>query len=434
MNVNDFAAEEHTHVRNIEAEQAIIGAVLSNNGAFDDVRNILRAEMFYEAAHAEIYRALSAEISAGRLVDPVTLLVACADLNRAYLAQCAAAAVSIVDAKSYATVVRECWHRRVLAEIFYDAGNRCGTSDYVDGPASIVGDVRAKLDEFDRDMIDDTIQPVPAVLDSLESRVAAAPPPISTGLPMIDASLDGGLRPGSLYAIEAPAKTFKTGTLGTIALSLIRDGVPMLFVSAEMDSENIMARMVAAEGRCNARHLLDRERTSDSLGKIRAFRDRHGDRPGFFAYRPGITHQGLSSLCATAVAKLGVKVVFVDYWQRIRGCGARQSRAEFLEGIADWSADFAASHQVSVVMASQLNRDGDSFGSGGLERACAWLAKLHKAESEDRFAGQQETLWMEIARSRYSMSGNIGSNTSPAFRIDGVGPVLREIGDWVQAA
>ena len=432
MKPNDFETAEHTH--NLEAEQAVLGAVLFANDAFAQVQNTLRPEMFYEPAHAEIYRAMLSEIGAGRLADPVTLLVTWPDLPRSYLAKCAAAAVAIVDVASYATVVRECWQRRVLSEIFYDAGNRCGTSDYVDGPASIVADVRSKLDEFDRDMIDDTIRPLPDVLDSLAARVADAPPPISTGLAMIDSSLDGGLRPGSLYAIEAPAKSFKTGTLGTIALNLIRDSVPMLFVSVEMDAENILARMVAAESRCNARHLLDRERSADNLGKITAFRNRHGEQPGFFAYRPGITSEGLSSLCSNAVAKLGVKVVFIDYWQRIRGCGQRQSRAEFLEGIADWSADFAASHQVSIVMASQLNRDGDSFGSGGLERACAWLAKLHKTETDDRFSGQHETLWLEIARSRYSMSGNIGSETSPAFRIDGIGPVLREIGDWAAAA
>lgn len=429
-NIVHLASEFQTQAQNLEAEQAVLGAILVNNDAFASVQSILRPEHFYETAHGSIFERMGIAIMAGHVASPASLIGAVPEMPRDYLANIARAASSIVDAPSYATIVRECSVRRRVTQLCADAGGRAANGDYLDAPSTIISDLKKSLVDIERDIQGATWESIGTVADSLNTRIADQTEPMSTGLPLIDQSLDGGLCPGSLYAIEAPAGSFKTGTLGTIAFNMIKTDVPMLFVTVEMDAENILARMVASETGCNSRHLMDASRCDESLGRVKMFKDRYGYRKAYFAHRPGITADGLAAMCSAAMSKLGVKVIFIDYWQRIRGCGSRQSRAEFYEGVADWAADFAATNDVAVMMASQLNRQGDSFGSGGLERASAWLARLHKTEQDDRFAGQQEVLWVEVAKSRYSFSGNIGSSDSPAFRIDGVGPVLREIGDW----
>ncbi len=439
-NIVHLVEEFQTQAQNVQAEQAVLGAIMVNNRAYADVRELIRPEHFYEPVHGRIFAAMARMISDGRVADPVTMKAEFAqdrDLSQVdgsqYLANITRAAVSVMDAPSYATVIRDCCHRRLISHACREGDTRATNGEYTDAPGDIIAALKRALTEIERDNLDDTMSPVGSVLTRLSERITRRVRPFPTGLGALDQALDGGIRCGDLYAIEAPAGSFKTGTLGTIAMNMIRNDVPFLFVTVEMDAENILGRLVAAETGCNARNLMDPERCDDALGRVKIFTDRFGKARGYFAHRPGITADGLASLCAGAMTKLGVEVVFVDYWQRIRGCGSRQSRAEFYEGVADWAADFAATSDVAVVMASQLNRNGESFGSGGLERASAWLARIQKAELDDQFIGHVEGLWLQVAKSRYSYSGDIGSPTNPTFRIDPIGPVLKEIGDWRRA-
>ena len=130
------------------------------------------------------------------------------------------------------------------------------------------------------------------------------------------------------------------------------------------------------------------------------------------------------------MTKLGIKVLFVDYWQLLTGKGRSETAAEFSAYTAQWLAAFAAKHGVAVVLASQENRTGESYGGDGLAKACDWLGVLHKVDHEERFVGQIEALWVDIKFNRDGADGGLGSEADPAFRIDKIGPVVRGIGDW----
>jgi hypothetical protein len=142
---------------------------------------------------------------------------------------------------------------------------------------------------------------------------------------------------------------------------------------------------------------------------------------------PGATQHQILRSCARAVVEHVCQILGVDYWQRIRRVDDRETEAAHLERVANVLADFAAKHGVAIVLASQLNRDGRSLGSGGLERACSWLGRLNKVEMPTTMPGVTKAgIWIEVDRNRYGPDGHIGEEDGPAFEI-ATGPVLREL-------
>src|SRR3954451_7037981 len=119
-----------TAPHNIEAEQALLGAILVNNDACDRVSGFLNPEHFFEGVHARIYEAASTLIRAGKLASPVTLKTfferdeTLKEIGgTAYLARLAAAATTIINAEEYGRAIYELAQRRKLISIGTDVVN-----------------------------------------------------------------------------------------------------------------------------------------------------------------------------------------------------------------------------------------------------------------------------------------------------------------------
>src|SRR5262245_64959376 len=109
---------------NLEAEQALLGAILVNNEACDRVSSFLDPSHFFEAVHARIYEAAATLIRAGKLASPVTLKTyferdeTLKEIGGPqYLARLAAAATTIINAEEYGRAIYELAQRRKLIDI-----------------------------------------------------------------------------------------------------------------------------------------------------------------------------------------------------------------------------------------------------------------------------------------------------------------------------
>src|SRR5262249_34633038 len=109
---------------NIEAEQALLGAILINNEALGVVDGFIEAEYFFEPIHQQIYGAAANLIRAGKLATPVTLKSYLpADLDIAgmsldqYLARLCAEATTVINAPDYAKTIADLAHRRTMITI-----------------------------------------------------------------------------------------------------------------------------------------------------------------------------------------------------------------------------------------------------------------------------------------------------------------------------
>jgi replicative DNA helicase len=120
-----------TQPHNIEAEQALLGAILINNEAYHRVGEFLRPEHFYEPVHGRIFAAMVRLIESGRLADHVTLKVAFEDdealreLDGAqYLARLARAAESIINAEDYGRLLHDLALKRGLIHVGEEVVNK----------------------------------------------------------------------------------------------------------------------------------------------------------------------------------------------------------------------------------------------------------------------------------------------------------------------
>ena len=146
-----FRAPPH----NIEAEQALLGAILVNNEAFYRVSDFLEPKHFFEPVHQRIYELAGGLVRANKLATPVTLKtflpadfdIAGLSLNQ-YLARLAAEATTIINAEDYGRTVYDLSVRRDLIAIGEEMVNIAYDAPVDATPASHIEDAERKLYEI----------------------------------------------------------------------------------------------------------------------------------------------------------------------------------------------------------------------------------------------------------------------------------------------
>lgn len=422
---------------NLEAEQSVIGSVLADNRIFDDIAGIIAADRFYEPTHKKIFALISRMIRAGHLANVVTVSTAfknepdLRDLGggREYLGAIASAACSSLEAVEYARVIRDMACCRDLINLAEEAKSRAYDRS-VDGEdwSTIAGRLRQGVDDLSSGMTDDRVLTGDQVIVDLAKKLEQGVRLVKTGIARLDESFGGGVRPGKLYSFEAPAKHFKSGIATALFEGVIRSGRRAMFLTLEMSPEDIFQRQVAGMAGLGFNALEDDRYKDRNISRVFEYQAAMGGLSNaYFMHIPGATYSEVMAYAARARSEYGCDLLVVDYWQRIRGEETKKTDAANLEMIANHLADLLEKTGMAGVLASQLNREGKSLGSDGLQRACSWRAKIHKEEfpvpgSEYTEAG----LWLEVSENRYGPSGHVGEEGYPAFRI-APGPVLK---DW----
>ena len=130
MGVNSFndspllGLSQRTPPNNVAAEQALLGALMANNRAYERVSEFLAPEHFADPVHGRIYQSIARRIDQNQIADPITLraelehsdiLVEVGGL--AYLTQLLTAMVGIINAADYGRAIYDSWVRRQLIDI-----------------------------------------------------------------------------------------------------------------------------------------------------------------------------------------------------------------------------------------------------------------------------------------------------------------------------
>ena len=137
------AAAESAEVlpHNVEAEQQLLGAILTNNDVYDRISAIVRAEHFFEPVHKRIFEISAARIQKNALASPVTLKAymdedaGLKELGGAtYLARIAGAAVASYAARDYAQMIYDLAVRRDLIQLGRDIAARAASVEVANEP------------------------------------------------------------------------------------------------------------------------------------------------------------------------------------------------------------------------------------------------------------------------------------------------------------
>ena len=136
---------------NLEAEQALLGAILINNDAFDRVSDFLRSEHFVEEIHRRIFEIAGSLIRAGKLATPVTLKTFLGDHDLGgvtvpqYLARLVSEATTIINAHDYGRSVHDLAIRRELISIGEDVVNVAFDAPVDSSPREQIEDAERRL-------------------------------------------------------------------------------------------------------------------------------------------------------------------------------------------------------------------------------------------------------------------------------------------------
>lgn len=245
-------------------------------------------------------------------------------------------------------------------------------------------------------------------------------PPViySTGMPLLDEVIGGGLVAGKLYGIAARKKVGKTVMLGTISHNLNRAMTPHLFVALEMSPDEIEHRNMARDFGINSMQFL----RPASRWLERKVADYATSVPDFTLYEhaPGLSFDDLKTSIMRAVLHRQIKGVIVDYWQLVSGKAKSDTEEYHLRVVAQGLADICRKQGLWCVIAAQLNQDGNTRGGEGLKLACDIYFTLHREKDDDR-------AWMQMEEARYVVYSSVGTEQSPGLRLNKKGPFFEDV-------
>lgn len=408
---------------NYEAEQALLGAILTRNEIWFEAGGIVRGEHFADALHGRIFDAMGRMVKAGKTANAITLKAEFetdpALLGRggaAYLARLAASVVTLLNAGTdYGEAIRDLWMRRTAIARFEEWQAAFGDTDRSadELTASAVAELTALSAEGK-----ETALGKRAVAETLVQRILKPGACYSTGIARLDEAIGGGLYAGKLYGIGARKKVGKTVLLGTISHNLSRASIPHLFIALEMSPAELEQRNAARELGINSIRFL-RGPTMELARKVADYAGGIADGTLYEA-APGASFDDLRKMVGRAVVRHRIKGIFLDYLQLVGGRPKSETEEQHTRAVAQWLADFCRKHGLWCLLACQLNQEGNTRGGEGLKLACDVYFTLNRDKGA---AGA----WLEMQESRYVPYANVGSAEVPGLWMHSNGPYFDDM-------
>ncbi len=369
---------------NIDAEQALLGAILINNEAYHRVGEYLRPEHFYEPVHRRIFEAVVRLIEGGRLADHVTLKVAfdedeaLRELDGArYLANLARAAETILNAEDYGRLLHDLALKRGLIHVGEEVVNKAFDPTVYETGREQIEQAEQKLFQLaEQGEAEGGFEGFGSVLTATINLIEAAYHKAGriTGVPTGLTSLDdmlGGLQPSDLIILAARPSMGKTALAVTMAANaaaqravgldaegLSSENYVVGVFSLEMSAEQLAMRLMSAEANLLGDELR-RGKLSDEdfKGVVRASQSL-ARRPLFIDDTPALSIAAIRTRARRLKRRFGLSLVVVDYLQLVRpvttaGQGNRvQEVSEITQGLKAIAKELS----VPVLALSQLSR------------------------------------------------------------------------------
>ena len=311
------AALARTPPHNFEAEQALLGAILSNNRALERVAEFLRAEHFADPVHGRIYEACQTLAARNQIANPVTLktyMGSDAGLGElggdSYLARLAAAAVTIINAEDYGRLVFDLFLRRELIVVGEDMVNEAFEPDLENPAVGQIEIAEKKLFELaTAGQAEGGFRPFKAsVLSAIELAEAAHKRDgklsgVTTGLRDMDKKL-GGLHASDLLILAGRPSMGKTALATNIAFNAAKayrteisptgekkvvDGAVVAFFSLEMSADQLATRILAERCEINSHAIRQGELTHQEFERLVVAAQELNDLPLYIDDTPALS-------------------------------------------------------------------------------------------------------------------------------------------------
>ena len=373
---------------NVEAEQALLGAILVNNDAFDRISDFLKAEHFSEELHRRVFEVASQLIRAGKVATPVTLKTFLGEHDLGgitvpqYLARLAAEATTIINAEDYGRTIYDLAIRRNLINIGEDLVNTAYDAPVDHGPREQIEEAERRLYEIaEQGRYDGGFQSFSTALTTAIDMAAAAYERdgklsgISTGLHDLDAKM-GGLQHSDLIIVAGRPGMGKTALATNIAFNVARAYQPEIqpdgstkainggvvgFFSLEMSSEQLATRVIAEQSGVASYKIRRGDITDGEFHRISEAAREMQSVPLYIDPTGGISIAQLSARARRLKRQRGLDVLVVDYLQLLSGSKSKEgNRVQELTEITTGLKALAKELNVPLIALSQLSRQVES--------------------------------------------------------------------------
>ncbi|MBN8186438.1 MAG: replicative DNA helicase [Salipiger thiooxidans] len=378
--------QPETMPHSIEAEQQLLGAILTNNDVYDRVAAILGASHFFEPVHARIFEIAAARIAKNNLASPVTLKAFMEDDEGlkelggpAYLARLAGAAVSSFAVRDYAQMIYDLAVRRDLIRLGRDISARAAKVDVKSEPREQIVEAEQALYKLaEQGHTEGGFQSfLRAVTDAVNVANAAYQREgglagISTGLIDMDKKL-GGLHPSDLLILAGRPSMGKTSLATNIAFNIAKaykrgvkhdgtegaiDGGVVGFFSLEMSAEQLASRILAEASEISSHKI--RQGDMDEK-EFRRFVDAAKELeacPLYIDDTPALPISQVAARSRRLKRTHGLDLIIVDYLQLLRGTA--DNRVQEIAEISMGLKAIAKELNIPVIALSQLSRQVES--------------------------------------------------------------------------
>ncbi|TAN17847.1 MAG: replicative DNA helicase [Rhizobiaceae bacterium] len=375
---------------NIEAEQALLGAILVNNDAFYRVSDFLKPSHFYEPLHRRIYEVSGDMIRMGKMANPVTIKTflpaeeKVGDMTVAhYLARLAAEAVTVINAGDYGRAIYDLATRRALITVGEDMVNIAYDAPVDMPPQEQIEDAERRLFELaETGRYDGGFE---SFTDAVKTAVDMANAAymrdghlsgISTGFRDLDRRM-GGLQPSDLVIVAGRPGMGKSSLATNIAFHIANayeaapqadgtfkaanGGVVGLF-SLEMSSEQLATRIISEQTEIPSSKIRRGEIHEADFEKLVACSQVMQKLPLYIDQTGGISIAQLAARARRLKRQRGLDVIVIDYIQLMTGSSRRagENRVQEITEITTGLKALAKELNVPIIALSQLSRQVES--------------------------------------------------------------------------
>ncbi len=417
--------EERVPPQNIEAEQAVLGAMLIDKEAIAKASEILTSEDFYRESHRVIFNAMLELYNKNEAVDMVTVTEILKRDNKledigglAYITSLANVVLTAANVKYHAEIVAEKSVLRQLVRVSteiaamgYEANDDVGT--LLDTAESRILEISNRKKKSDFTPINDVLMQSVQNIEKLLNNKGGL-----TGLPSGFDDLDkltSGLQPSDFIILAARPSMGKTA----LALNIVQNvalrahkkvgGNPrsVAFFSLEMSKEQLVNRMLCAEAGIDSQRLRVGEMGDKDWDALWSACDAMSKAHIYIDDTAGITAMEMRSRARRLKAEHGLDLIIVDYLQLMQGSGKRNNSGDRQQEVSEISRSLKALARelnVPVLALSQLSRGvearqvkrpmlSDLRESGSLEQDADIVAFLYR---EDYYNPETENKHTEL--------------------------------------
>lgn len=368
--------------QNLEAEQALLGAVLANNKAFEKVSEFLKPQHFADAIHAKIFEVISKLITRGHVADVITLknyFEQEGSLNEVgghkYLVKLADSATPLTNAEYYAQFIYDKFLRRELIATGFEIVNNATKEDLdTDATTQIElaekklfdlanqGEVNGGFVEFSDALTtslghieeayqkDGKISGLPTALDALDNKTG--------GLNNSDLIIIAG-RPAMGKTALATNMAYNVAEYMSHAKDLDEKSRGVAFFSLEMSADQLASRILSTVTQTNGHKMRTGELDNAEFTRIAAAVRELERIPLYIDDTPGLNINTIRTRARRLKRNKGLGLIVIDYIQLIVGTGSKKNEGNRVQELSEISRGLkilAKELNVPVIALSQLNR------------------------------------------------------------------------------